>query len=79
MPVRCAALRRVARALLCSQRIPVQLAHWMCHEDALYKFTFYLLTFYILLTYLLTYLLCLNKCTHRHTIFFPGAASLYSF
>jgi len=25
--------------------IPVQLAHEMCHDDALYKFTFYLLTY----------------------------------
>jgi len=31
-----------------SQRI-MQLAHWMCHDDALYKFTFYLLTYLHLL------------------------------
>jgi len=24
--------------------VPVQLAHWMCYDKALYKFTFYLLT-----------------------------------
>jgi len=30
--------------------VPVQLAHEMCHDDALYKYTFYLLTYLLLLS-----------------------------